>query len=410
MAFDVSAASNILKTRYLGPIRKQLNQSTFLLSRLGREDNAIAVSGKSFTIPLHTSRNRAAGIGRADGGTLPTAGQQGFDVAVIPIKYQYGRIQVTGPAIAASRDNVGAFVKALDSEIEGLSQDFKRSFNRQMHGDGVDALAFWTTTDDSSGVTIDDSLGNPFVHLEAGQDTTCDLIDASNNSSKLGDSIVVTLGAKASTNYAATFTGSVSGSADGDYLVLEDTLGYQLMGIQGIIDDANPTLLGSGLHGLAVASKAFWKAQVAGSDSSLTSLTLDAMQQPLDLIAQNSFYDETGVKFLLTSHEVRRKYVDLLVADRRHVNTMELDGGFKAVDFDGISLVVDSQCRKNRIYYVNPETIKLFRMSDFDWLDKDGSYLSRVSNTDAYEAVMFWYGDVGCIARNANAVLKGISA
>lgn len=44
MAFDLTAASNILKTRYLGPIREQLNNSTILLSRIGREDNAVSVS------------------------------------------------------------------------------------------------------------------------------------------------------------------------------------------------------------------------------------------------------------------------------------------------------------------------------------------------------------------------------
>jgi hypothetical protein len=37
MAFDLSAAAEILKTRYLGPVREQLNNSTILLKRLQRE-------------------------------------------------------------------------------------------------------------------------------------------------------------------------------------------------------------------------------------------------------------------------------------------------------------------------------------------------------------------------------------
>jgi len=35
----------------------------------------------------------------------------------------YGSIQVSGPAIAASRDSAGAFVQALESEIDGLQRD-----------------------------------------------------------------------------------------------------------------------------------------------------------------------------------------------------------------------------------------------------------------------------------------------
>lgn len=208
----------MLKVRYIGPIRDQLNNATVLMSRIARDDNASNVSGKSFTVPLHTARNVAAGVGRDDGGTLPTAGQQGYEVAVIPNSYTYSRIKVTGPTIRAARDNAGAFVTAIESEIKGVTKDAKRAMNRQLHSDGVDGLAFWTTGDDSSGTTVDDNQGNAFVHLPASGTLTCDLLDASNSYAVIGDDIVVTLGAKGATSYAITWTNSVSGSADGDVL------------------------------------------------------------------------------------------------------------------------------------------------------------------------------------------------
>jgi hypothetical protein len=108
------------------------------------------------------------------------------------------------------------------------------------------------------------------------------------------------------------------------------------------------------------------------------------------------------------SHGVRRAYYKLCIAERRQVNTMELDGGWKALDFNGIGLVADPQCRKNCIYFIVPDTMKIFRTSDFDWMDMDGSYLSRVSNADAYEAVMFHYGNLACLSRNGNGILKGV--
>lgn len=409
MAFDLSAASNVLKVRYIGPIREQLNGSTVLMSRIMRDDASANVSGKTFTLPLHTSRNSNAGLGMADGGTLQSAGQQGYETAVVPNAYLYSRIKVTGPTIRAARDNAGAFVTAVESEIKGVTKDMKRAINRQLHSDGTDALAYWTTADDTSGTNVDDNQGNAFVHLPAGGTLTCDLIDATDNATVLGNDIVVTLGAKAAANYAITWTGTVSGSADGDYLVQKDTLTYQMMGLRGIISASNPPLLSGGLHGLPVASKTFWKGQEFKASGTKRDLTLALMQEPLSSIATNSDFDEGDVKFLLSNYNIRDKYVSLLVSEKRFVNTMKLDGGFSGVEFNGIPLVPDPQCDRSTIWYVVPESLRIFRTSDFDWMDKDGAVLARVAGEDAYEAVLFHYGNMGVIARNANAVLGDLN-
>jgi hypothetical protein len=178
MAMNLSNMSSVLKTRYLGQIREQLNNAKVLMAKIGRQDQM--VSGKDFTVPLHTSRNVSAGTGLGDGDTLPTAGQQGYTTTIVPNKYLYGRIEVTGPTIAASRDNIGAFVEALNSEVEGLQRDFERVFNRQLNGDGSGALAYWTDTDNATPAVVDDSLGNPFHHLH-NVAATYDIVDVSAN-------------------------------------------------------------------------------------------------------------------------------------------------------------------------------------------------------------------------------------
>ena len=110
----LSTFDAILKTQYLGPIREQLNSSSVLYSRL--EKNEDSVVGKNFTIPLHYGRNEGVGA-RAEGGTLPDAGNQAYKECIVPMKYQYGRIQITGPTIKAARSNEGAFLRAVDSEM-----------------------------------------------------------------------------------------------------------------------------------------------------------------------------------------------------------------------------------------------------------------------------------------------------
>lgn len=407
MAMNLSNMSSVLKTRYIGQIREQLNNAKVLMAKIGRQDQQ--VSGKDFTVPLHTTRNTSAGTGIGDGDTLPTASQQGYTTTIVPNKYLYGRIEVTGPTIAASRDNVGAFVEALNSEVEGLQRDFERVFNRQLNGDGSGALAFWTAADDTSGTNVDDGLGNG-LHFLAPSDTY-DIVDASDDSAFVGEDIPLVLGAVTSTSAAVTWaSGTVSGSADGDYVIKANTKGKEMMGIAGIVSDADvkASTGSTSLQGLAVASNSFWKAQAFGSYSSLVPIAFEDIQEMIDAIATNGDYSEDDIDFLFSNYGVRRAYYKLCIAERRTVNSMELDGGFAAVEFNGLPWVVDSQAKRNTIFAIVTESMKIFRTSDFDWMEKDGSYLNRVANKDAYEATLFHYGNLACLSRNANGVLKGV--
>lgn len=413
MALNLTVADDILKNQYLPPIQEALNNASVLFSRLDKDETTQDVTGKNFTVPIHYGRNLSAGTGRAEGGVLPTAGAQRHKAAVVPNKYTYGSIEVSGQVIAATKDAKGAFVKAVSLEVEGLTTDFKRAINRQLHGNGTDALAYWTTADDTSGTVVDDGNGYVFTHLPVGQTLTCDLIDASDHSTKLGDSIVVTLGSETSTGFNITWTGTVTGSADGDYLVVEDTLGQQMMGLEGIISASDPVLLAGGLHGLPVATFPWFAAQVVGSDSTKVDLSVVNMQKVITKIASGSNYTEKDIKFILCSYQVRDKYVELATNLRLYYNTMTLDGGWEAVTYNNLPIVPDNQSKRGRMYFVVPKTMAIFRTSDFNWMDMDGSIWQRKITSsgvhDAYMATLFHYGDLGCKNRNGNGVLLGIN-
>jgi len=87
MGMDLTQADKVLKIFYLPPVREMLNSATILLSRLEKDSSTQDVSGKTFTVPLHIGQNEAAGVGRAEGGTLPTAGAQSYGEAKVPNKY-----------------------------------------------------------------------------------------------------------------------------------------------------------------------------------------------------------------------------------------------------------------------------------------------------------------------------------
>ena len=428
--FNTTLASDITKVLYLPPVQEMLNNATILLSRLEKDSTATDVSGKSATVPVHYGRNTSAGLGIAESGSLPEAASQIYKTAVVPYKLEYGRIQVSGPVIATTRDNRGAFVKAIESEMKGLTKDFKKALNRQLHGDGLDTLGVLAEAMDSSGgetisKTIDDGTGVPFSHLSNGQAIPVDIVVPSTGASRItatgGYPTMQVTGSSSTTQTVSIVvpaSTSIASTADGDLIVpavktsagWSRSVGYQMMGIKGIVAATDPVSPSGGLHGLAVATYPWWKAQVVGSDSAKVDLSFSNMQKVFSLIAVNSDGSEDDISLLLTSYGVRDKYVELCIQERRFYNEMKLDGGFKAVSFNGKPIVADSQCWPGRIYYLNFDTLSMFRLQDFSFMEKDGSVWSRVAGVDAYEATLTLYADLGCKIRNQNGVLVGINS
>lgn len=412
--FDyATAATPILKEVYLPAMQELLNNATPLLKVLEKEIQP--VEGGNFVIGIHRGRNGAAGIGRAEDATLPTAGYQGYVRALVPVKQLYSRIRVSGKAIAATKSNKGSFVRAIESEMKGVMEDTKRNLNRQLNGDGTGALAKWVGADDTSGTNVDDGLGNgnSYAYDALGPTAqTYDLIDASfTNGTKVGDSIVVTRGARAATSFAVTWTGTVSGSAAGDYLVYEDSFGQEMTGIQAVINNTNPTLLSGGLHGLPVATYPDWVAQVIGADATKVDLTFESMQQLVSQIVSESGIDEREIKLWHCHPSMRDTYVKLCRDERVFQNNMKLDGGWETVAYNGRPIAVDVQARRNAMYLITPSSMAIAQMAPLDWIDKDGSVFYRISggDVDAFGATAFVYQELMCKVRNQNGVLLGLN-
>jgi len=112
--------------------------------------------------------------------------------------------------------------------------------------------------------------------------------------------------------------------------------------------------------------------------------------------AQLTAVESNGGKtnLIISDFGMRDAYAALVVADKRFVNTLELDGGFKGLDMNGIAWVADGDCSGNTVYFIDTEHLQVMQMSDWNWMDRDGSVLSRVASTDAYEAVLYWYAEL----------------
>jgi hypothetical protein len=123
------------------------------------------------------------------------------------------------------------------------------------------------------------------------------------------------------------------------------------------------------------------------------------------------------VKLILTSQRGQETMAELFRSERIAVNTMELDGGFSGIIFNGkYPVVADKHAPLHTFLFWNPSSTKLFVLKDWDWEDKDGSMFFRINGSgggaggqDALGATLKAYIEFGVVTRNANGILRGVN-
>jgi hypothetical protein len=136
MPATMQTVSAVLKERYEGKMNYQLDSETPALKRVVRSSDGVTneVGGKYVTFPIHTRRNQGIGA-RNEGEALPMPGQQGVAAGRIPLRYQYGAMELTGQAFELADSAPETFISTLDLETDGLKDDLAKDLNRQVYGD-----------------------------------------------------------------------------------------------------------------------------------------------------------------------------------------------------------------------------------------------------------------------------------
>jgi hypothetical protein len=414
MALDFSAASSALKDDYQPAIREQLNNSLMLLAQV--ETNTADVEGTEAVISLHTGRNTGVGA-RAESGTLPTAGQQAYSTARVPVKFNYGRIQITGPIIEGMKSDRGSFTRAIDSESKGIVADLKRDVNRQCYtpNTGVIGTVVSVATN-----TVTFATEAEVRRQEVGQ--SFDFYDGDFASDDTGE-VVVSRDVSAKT---VTYTG-LSGVDAGDWVVRAGvTMGgaaitskatedaaQEIHGLEDIISD------GVGTAGTSDGQAPVWLHGISGTATSIwASSQTDSVGVPTDS-AFEAICDEVNLEsgedidLGIVSHKGARAYANTLKTQKRFTNTIDLKGGFSAITFQTgrgeVALWAERDCLDDVAFMVNTSHLTHWVMSDWSFMDRDGSVLNRVSNSDAYEATLYKYHELGTDKRNAHGKLTGLT-
>lgn len=140
MAQNLTNFDNLLKEIYSDKIYDQIAYHNMFLTELEKNQGIASVDGKSKTLFLHSGQNVSTSS-IAESATLPTAGNQSYDQAIVPIKWTFSRGQLTDQVIEATASNKAAAAQALAAEMQGVKKDCAEQLNRQFWGDGSGNLA-----------------------------------------------------------------------------------------------------------------------------------------------------------------------------------------------------------------------------------------------------------------------------
>src|SRR6266498_364517 len=395
MSQTLTTLAPILKEVYEGGVTPQLNDRAKAYQRIKSNSKAAQKwGGKYVNLTIHVARN--SGIGsRNEQEPLPTAGYQDTREALVPMRYHYATVGITGQAIELANSDYQTFADSLNLEVTKIRTDVQKERNRQFFGTNLGTRA--TCTGAVSGQTVAvDSV------KQLDMNGVYDIMVGVTNTVRQGP-ITIT-GINAAT-LVVTFTGTPTGITTNDIWVRRGLYGREWGGLGTIIDDT------AVLHSLDPATVPIWKSELKTSAGSVSELMFVRMADRI--------YDNDGETTVIWSTlGVQRAWFSLLTSLKRFSNTTKFEGGFSGVAFQSASqgelpMIPDNDCPAGTAQFVNEKALTIYDNGNYKFMDRTGNmWRMRRESTgdyDEYYATLYQYSEIGTNRRNTHGKITGIT-
>ncbi len=390
MAVNLTNADKALKSYYLDVVSSQLNKnSNPFLAKI--KQSTADVYGKEVRKVCMYGVNGGIGAGTEDG-DLPESAGNNYTQLVAPLKNLYGTIEISDKAVRASENNAGAFVNLLNAEMEGLVKSSSFNLSRMLFGNAEGVVAKTSGSVSTTGEITVDSVKN----LAVGMIVDIRLLSTPNT---------VTISGRITSIDKATrkikITGLNAANANivsGSLITIQGSYNQEITGLEKICASSGT------LYGVDLSANAWMKAY---RSESVGTISENIIQTAIDNIEENS---GSKVNFIICSWGVKRALQNVLSQNKRYIDTVELEGGAKAITFNGIPVVADRFCPEGTMYLLNTEDFTMCELCDWQWLTSDeGKILKQVAGKPVYTATLVKYAELVCDRPYGQGVLKGIT-
>lgn len=423
MTQTLVAANAALKDIYDEMTRNTLNNETVLLNNIESTSENIDFGGRRAVHNIHVSRN--AGIGaRGEDETLPTAKRQGFKNTYVVMRYLYGRIRITGPAIEAMDTSTHTFEVEADSEMTRVADDLGVDTNRQAWGTGDGIIALANAAMSGATLAVTGGANNEVLMRQLYNDGGMEvsILDTSAANAVLTTQRVTDY--VASTGVITLETTNATVAATDKIVRGDKDTGVNNYGVSsgsGLPGDGQKELTGvrlitgtassgSGvLHGLDGATERKWRSQYLSVGGALTPTHITTMLRNTRI--------ESGKypTHVFTDGETHADQAGELATERR-TTEMIARGGYSGLRWfmsapggadEDVMLIWEKDCPEGFIFGLSLGDLVQYVMRDWGFENREGSVLRYDDAKDAYKATYMTYRDLAARRRDSHFVITG---
>ncbi|MDD4315926.1 MAG: phage major capsid protein [Clostridia bacterium] len=383
----ISNVDKVLKDVYLDVLSNHLNYKTNAFYNMIHRGSETVQGGYAVAIGRYGLNG---GISCPDETSdLPKPGGNNYVKFKADLRNIYGTIEITDKVLRASSDSSNALVNVLNVEMEGLLEAAKFNFARMLFQRGEGKL---TELDDQTGAATNQIIVTDTKNLIEGM--IFDVIGATSGTKKLEGFTILSVD-RANKKIKTQTIPAAAEIEEGDIITLQNSFNTEIYGLPYIFDADILSIYGTLRNG---------NHYLYPTTISADALTTDLMQSTMDTVEEVS---GGNTNLIICSYDVRRAYFAHLAETRTNLDYMNLDGGFKALSYNGIPVVADRFAPDKQMYFVNTDDFKLYQLSDWSWIEgTTGKVLRQVSNKAAYTATLVKYANLICAKPIGQAVIN----
>lgn len=387
----VKTLENALKTQYLDPIVKMINEDNGPLFA-AIEKTSEPISGDTVKFALQYARHGGIGA-RNENDDLPVPSPRSYIQAQISPKFLTGRINFSDKLMRVSKDDKASFVDQVSVQMEDLTTDLKDMMRRNLFGTSEGVMATVKSVGaDKKSVVIE---GNSRVFYP-GQKIEFYTSTASAQTLRGTDPAVIA-NVDHSTKTLYFDTAVNTNVAASDKIGLVGNWNNELTGLGDLFT------LDSTIYGVDRSKYKWFNPQAFDKSGTFTSMW---MQEAIDAIDD---FRGTKPNFITCNGGVLRAYQKEQLNYKRNTEYKTIDGGVRLISFDDVAVVKDKYMPAGTMYFLNTDDFSLAQLNEWEWMDQDGAVLHRVANKAAYEATILKYCELICRVPGAQAMITGIT-